>query len=61
MIKKWDKNIEMAVDKAEMYDAKASIVAFIIFFLGALAAFFGGATGSPLLTVSEERREDKFD
>ena len=51
----------MAVDKAEMYDAKASIVAFIIFFLGALAAFFGGATGSPLLTVSEERREDKFD
>jgi hypothetical protein len=29
--------------------------------LGALAAFFGGATGSPLLTVSEERREDKFD
>jgi hypothetical protein len=79
MIKKWDKNIEMAVDKAEMYYAKAkqkaikysdiaadalataSIVAFIIFFLGALAAFFGGATGSPLQTVSEERREDKFD
>ena len=79
MIKKWDKNIEMAVDKAEMYYAKAkqkaikysdkaadaiatvSIGAFIIFFLGALAAFFGGATGSPLLTVSEERREDKFD
>jgi hypothetical protein len=29
--------------------------------LGALAAFFGGATGSPLQTVSEERREDKFD
>jgi hypothetical protein len=79
MIKKWDKNIEIAVDKAEMYYAKAkqkaikysdkaadamataSIVAFIIFFLGALAAFFGGATGSPLLSVSEERREDKFD
>ena len=79
MIKKWDKNIEIAVDKAEMYYAKAkqkaikysdiaadalataSIVAFIIFFLGALAAFFGGATGSPLQTVSEERREDKFD
>ena len=79
MIKKWDTNIEIAVDKAEMYYAKAkqkaikysdiaadalataSIVAFIIFFLGALAAFFGGATGSPLQTVSEERREDKFD
>jgi hypothetical protein len=41
--------------------ATASIVAFIIFFLGALAAFFGGATGSPLLKLSEERREDKFD
>jgi len=78
MIKKWDTNIEIAVDKAEMYYAKAkqkaikysdkaadaiatvSIGAFIIFFLGALAAFFGGATGSPLLTVSEERREEKF-
>jgi len=79
LINKWDKNIEKAVDKAEIYYAKAkqkaikysdkaadaiataSIVAFIIFFLGALAAFFGGATGSPLLTVSEERREEKFD
>jgi ribosomal protein S18 len=79
LINKWNKNIEIAVDKAEMYYAKAkqkaikysdkaaeavataSIAAFIIFFLGALAAFFGGATGSPLLTVSEERREEKFD
>ena len=79
LINKWNKNIEIAVDKAEMYYAKAkqkaikysdkaadaiatvSIGAFIIFFLGALAAFFGGATGSPLLTVSEERREEKFD
>lgn len=79
LINKWDKNIEIAVDKAEKYYAKAkqkaikysdkaadaiatvSIVAFIVFFLGALAAFFGGATGSPLLTVSEERREEQFD
>jgi hypothetical protein len=29
--------------------------------LGALAAIFGGATGSPLQTVSEKRREEKFD
>lgn len=79
MINKWDKNIEIAVDKAEKYYAKAkqkvieysdkaaeaiatvSISAFIIFLLGALAAFFGGVTGSPLVTVSEERREEKFD
>lgn len=47
-------------DKAADAIATASIGAFIIFLLGAAAAIFGGITGSPLLTVSEERREDKF-
>lgn len=47
-------------DKAADAIATASIGAFFIFLLGAAAAIFGGMTGSPLLTVSEERREDKF-
>lgn len=47
-------------DKAADALAKASFAAFIVFFLGALAAFFGGATGSPLLTVTEEREEEKY-
>lgn len=32
-----------------------SILAFIVLLLSALAAFFGGATGTPTLTVDEER------
>jgi vacuolar-type H+-ATPase subunit H len=48
-------------DKAADAIGKLSIAAFLIFFFGALAAFFGGATGSPLLTVSEERKEEKYD
>lgn len=46
-------------DKAADALATASIGAFIVFFLGALAAFFGGASGSPLLTESEEREEEE--
>ena len=46
-------------DKAADALAKASIAAFIVLFLGALAAFFGGASGSPLLTATEEREEEK--
>lgn len=44
----------------EVTDAvgKASIYLFFILLLGALAAFFGGATGAPLLSVEEERRKD---
>lgn len=37
---------------------KASIYLFIALLLGALAAFFGGVTGSPVLTVDEEHEED---
>lgn len=48
-------------DKAADAIGTISIAAFIVFFLGALAAFFGGATGSPVRTVSEERREEKYD
>lgn len=44
-------------DKAADFAATASIIAFVVFLLGALAAFFGGATGSPVRTVSEEERE----
>lgn len=47
-------------DKAADAFGKLSIAAFLMFFLGSLAAFFGGATGSPLRTVSEERREDEL-
>ncbi|OBX26004.1 hypothetical protein LX77_00306 [Gelidibacter algens] len=75
MINKWDKKIETAADKAEMYYAQAkqkaikysdkaadaaataSIIAFVMFLLGALAACFGGATGSPVRTIGEEERE----
>ncbi len=44
----------------EVTDAigKASIYLFFILLLGALAAFFGGATGAPLLTVEEERQKE---
>ncbi len=52
------KAIEIS-DKIAEAIAKASIWAFVIFFLGALAAFFGGASGSPLLTVDEERVVDR--
>lgn len=46
-------------DKAAEALAKACIGAFVIFLLGALAAFAGGATGSPLLSVADERRDRK--
>lgn len=36
----------------------ASIYLFFILFSGALAAFFGGATGVPILNVSEEHQKD---
>lgn len=54
------KAIEIS-DRAADAIGKLSIAAFAVFFLGALAAFFGGATGSPKFTVSEERREEKYD
>ncbi len=44
-------------DKAADVAATASIIAFVMFLLGALAAFFGGATGSPSQTVTEEETE----
>lgn len=37
---------------------KASIYLFFILLLGALAAFFGGATGAPVLSVEEEREKE---
>lgn len=37
---------------------QASIYLFIILLLGALSAFFGGATGVPVLNVSEEHQRD---
>jgi hypothetical protein len=40
---------------------KASIYLFVLLFLGALAAFFGGATGVPQLSVGEEHQEDLID
>ncbi len=47
-------------EKAANTAGTISIVAFFIFLLGALAAFFGGATGSPKYTVDEEQiREDR--
>jgi len=46
-------------EKAANTAGTVSIVAFFIFLLGALAAFFGGTTGSPEYTVDEEQiRED---
>lgn len=79
VIEKWDRKINKAVEKAEVYYAKVkkqaietadkaadavgkfSIIAFFLFLLGAGAAFAGGATGSPLLTVDEQHREELFD
>ncbi len=79
LVKKWNENIDKAVDKAKKYYAEArqkvieysekaaetlatvSIIAFVLFFLGALAAFFGGITGSPELTVDEEHLDDRND
>lgn len=46
-------------DKAAEALAKACIWAFVIFLLGALAAFAGGASGSPMLSVADERRDRK--
>lgn len=37
---------------------KASIYLFVLLLLGALAAFFGGAIGVPVLNVSEEHQND---
>lgn len=37
---------------------EASIYLFFMLLLGALAAFFGGATGAPLLNVTEEHDQD---
>lgn len=45
-------------DKAADVIAKASIYAFIIFLLGAIAAYFGGVRGSPSNTVIEEEYRD---
>ena len=47
-------------DKAADAIATVSIVAFIVFFLGVVSAFFGGVIYSPLLTVVEEREDEKF-
>lgn len=48
-------------DKAADAAATASISAFVLFLLGALAAYFGGMTGSPKLTVDEEHLDDQND
>lgn len=46
-------------EKAADTTGTISIIAFFIFLLGALAAFFGGTKGSPEYTVDEEQvRED---
>jgi len=45
-------------DKAADDVGKFSIIAFFLFLLGAGAAFGGGATGSPILTVDEEHTEE---
>lgn len=42
-------------EKTAQVAGTISIVAFFIFLLGALAAFFGGTAGSPKYTVDEER------
>lgn len=47
-------------DKAADAFGKSSIAVFLMFFLGSLSAFFGGATGSPIRTVSEERKEENL-
>jgi thiamine-monophosphate kinase len=54
-----NKAFKKEFDKPIYAIGKISIAAFLVFFLGALAAFFGGATGSPMLTVSEERKDNK--
>lgn len=50
-----------AADEAADAVGKFSIIAFFLLLIGAGAAFAGGATGSPLLTVDEEHREDLLD
>lgn len=67
-VNKAEKYYAKTKEKAIKYSDKAadvigglSITAFIIFLLGALAAFFGGTAGSPTSTVSEERRDKKLD
>lgn len=46
-------------EKATDVAGTMSIIAFFIFLLGAGAAFFGGATGSPEYTVDEEQLRDE--
>jgi len=48
-------------DQAADVIAKASIYAFIIFLLGAIAAYFGGVLGSPSNTVIEEEYRERTD
>ncbi|CAM3480806.1 TIGR04086 family membrane protein [Aequorivita lipolytica] len=50
-----------AADKTADAVGKFSIIAFFLLLLGAGAAFGGGATGSPILTVDEEHREDMME
>ncbi len=45
-------------DKTADAVGEFSIVFFFLLLLGAGAAFFGGAIGSPILTVDEEHREE---
>ena len=52
------KNAIRAADKTADAVGKFSIIFFFLLLLGAGAAFFGGAIGSPVLTVDEEHRED---
>lgn len=56
-VKAKNKAIEYS-DKAADAFGKLGIAAFFMFFLGALSAFFGGATASPIQTVTEERIEE---
>lgn len=51
------KAIKLADETADAV-GEFSIIAFFLFLLGAGAAFAGGASGSPLLTVDEQHRED---
>lgn len=51
------KAVKIADESADAV-GKVSIIAFFLFLLGAGAAFIGGATGSPILTVDEQHRED---
>jgi len=52
-----EKAIKVA-DKTADDVGTISIIAFFLILIGAGAAFAGGATGSPVLTLDEERRED---